>query len=651
MKATWDSANGAGGPDTAAILDGIGSPADLRRLPRGRLGAVAAAVRQGILETVSRTGGHLGASLGVVELATALHYVFETPRDRVLWDVGHQGYPHKFLTGRSRAFSGLGLQGGIGKFLRRSESLYDVFGAGHAGTSVSAAVGIAEAIRRRGGDERVVAVIGDGALTAGMAYEGLNSAGFLQLSNLVVVLNDNAMSISPNVGALAATLAGGRSRAAARRLRVAARRVLESVPGADADRLEPLRRAEEALKDSLACAPFFEALGFAYVGPVDGHDLTALVSALERVRDRRGGNEPVLVHCRTRKGCGYGPAERDPVRYHGVGPFAVGSGRAEAAKAPAPSWTSVFSDALVELARRDRRIVGITAAMADGTGLTRFREAHPDRFYDVGIAEQHAVTMAAGMATEGLKPVCAIYSTFLQRGYDQLVHDVGVQNLDVTFAIDRAGLVGAAGATHQGLYDLAYLQSVPNMIVMAPRDATELRRMLRTAIEHRGPAAIRFPRGAAPGLPAEGDIEPLEVGRADLLRDGTDVALLAVGNAVSTALEAARRLSGRGIAAAVLDARFVQPLDARRIAALASRVEAVVTVEEHVEANGFGAAVVGLLARHGMSLPSRVLALPNRAIEHGDPNAQRSEFGLDAEGVARVASELLRGTRAARFSA
>ncbi len=590
------SSSGGGLAEAGSLLDRIESPADLRRIPAAMLPGVAAELRQGIIEAVSRTGGHLAASLGAVELATALHYVFDTPRDRLLWDVGHQGYPHKFLTGRRRAFAQLGKPSGIAKFLRRAESRYDVFGAGHAGTSISAAVGIAEALRRGEGDARVVAVIGDGAMTAGMAFEGLNHAGFLQLANLVVVLNDNAMSISPNVGALAAAS-------------------------------HPSR--------------LFEEFGFRYFGPVDGHDLGALVDTFSRVRDARDRAGPVLVHCRTEKGRGYEPAENDPVAYHGVTPYEIGSGAMAKGKPGPPSWTAVFADALIQLADADSRIVGITAAMADGTGLTRFRAVHPDRCYDVGIAEQHAVTMAAGMATEGLKPVCAIYSTFLQRAYDQIVHDVCVQNLDVTLVLDRAGLVGADGATHQGLFDFAYLRALPNMVVMAPRDGDELRRMLRTAIDHPGPAALRFPRGQAPSVPSETVVEPLPIGKAALLRDGTDVALIAIGSMVATALRSAETLAEEGVEAAVLDARFVKPLDVPAITRVARRTRGVVTLEEHGVQGGFGEAVVRVLAEHDLRVPVRTLAVPDRIVEHGDPETLLASFGLDVEGVARAARKMV----------
>jgi len=598
------AAGPGGGP--GGLLDGIADPSALRALPEALLPRVADELRRELLDAIARTGGHLGASLGVVELTVALHYVLDTPRDRLLFDVGHQGHPHKLLTGRRREFAaGPGRPGGIGKFLRRAESAHDVFGAGHAGTSVSAAVGIAEAIRRRGGSELAVAVIGDGAATAGMAFEGLNHGGFLELSPLVVVLNDNGMSISPNVGALSRSLAEG----------------ARGVEG------------------------FFGALGFDYRGPVDGHDLPELVAALRPLRGRERGGRPVLLHVRTEKGHGYAPAAADPVRYHGVTAFDTASGRMQAAGSATRSWTTCFAEDLVELADGDERIVAITAAMEEGTGLARFRRAHGDRCYDVGIAEQHAVTMAAGMATEGLKPVCAIYSTFLQRAYDQVVHDVCVQGLDVTFVLDRAGLVGADGATHQGVYDYAYLRSLPHMVVMAPRDAAELRRMLRTAVLHPGPAALRFPRGAAVESlgPASEEAGPLAIGESELLRDGGDVALLAVGACVAPAWEAGRRLARAGVDAAVLDARFVKPLDERRILALAERTGAVVTVEEHVGAGGFGEAVAALLSRRGAggACRQRLLALPDQVLEHGDRATTLAEHGLDVEGIVGAACDLL----------
>jgi 1-deoxy-D-xylulose-5-phosphate synthase len=622
------------------LLDAIKGPDDLRRLPEERLPELCAELRLAIIEAISRTGGHLAAGLGAVELAVALHYVFDTPRDRLLWDVGHQGYPHKMLTGRRADFASIGKKGGMGKFLRRHESEYDVFGAGHAGTSISAATGIAEAIRRRGGREKTVAVIGDGALTAGMAYEGLNNAGYLGLANLVVVLNDNEMSISKNVGALTSFLARRWSAPVTRRLKHGVKAFLESLP-AGAPMVELARRAEQSFKAFISPAMLFEGLGFNYIGPIDGHNVRQLVETLRNVRDIEDNEHPVLVHCRTQKGHGYEPSQADPVKYHGVSKFEVSSGTMESAGGGAPSWTHVFANALIELARADERIVAITAAMAGGTGLDQFQRVFPDRLYDVGIAEQHAVTFAGGLATEGLKPVCAIYSTFLQRAYDQIVHDICVQNLDVTFALDRAGIVGADGATHQGLYDIAYLRTLPHVIVMAPRDDNELRRMLRTAIEYPGPAALRYPRGAAPGVPLDPEIKPLEIGRAELLRDGSDLALVALGSMVAPALEAAERLRALGIEAAVLDARFAKPLDASWLGELAQRCGKMLVIEEHARLGGLGEAVAACLAEAGIAVRLRGLGVPDELIEHGNPDQWLAELGLDAAGIVCAARELL----------
>jgi 1-deoxy-D-xylulose-5-phosphate synthase len=624
-----------------SILDRIESPSDLRQLAPEHLPEVVRSLRAEIIDATSRTGGHLAASLGTVELTAVLHYVFDTPRDRVIWDVGHQGYPHKLLTGRRKSFETIGQKGGIGKFLRRHESEYDVFGAGHAGTSISAATGVAEAIRRRGGNEWVVAVIGDGAMTAGMAYEGLNNAGYLKLSNLIVVLNDNEMSISPNVGALKEFLARRWSSPMIRRIKLGIRHTLESLPVAGDELLGLIRRAEQSFKVFISPAFLFEGLGFNYIGPIDGHSLPALLETFRNVRDMEERHEPILIHCVTQKGYGYEPAHGDPVKYHGVGKFEVSSGTMAKSAGGPPAWTKVFSDALIQLAGQDDRIVGITAAMAGGTGLDRFQQALPQRFYDVGIAEQHAVTFAAGLATEGVKPVVAIYSTFLQRAYDQVVHDVCVQNLDVTFVLDRAGVVGADGATHQGLYDFAYLRTLPNMVVMAPKDENELRAMLLTAIEHPGPTALRFPRGAAPGVPIEGDIKTLRIGEAELLRDGADVAIVAIGSMVANALAAAERLRADGIAAAVLNARFVKPLDERWLAELAQRCGALLVVEEHSAAGGFGDAVLAFWARHGCTRPMRALGIGDVVVEHGDPEQVLADLELDAAGIERAARALL----------
>jgi len=622
-------------------LDGIQSPEDLRRLPREEVAQVAAEIREEIVQRVSRVGGHLASSLGAVELIVALHYVFDTPRDRLVLDVGHQGYAHKMLTGRRDAFDAIGKEGGIGKFLRRDESPYDHFGAGHAGTSISAALGMARAFQHRGEDRRALALIGDGGMTAGMAFEALNHAGHLKQRNLVVVLNDNEMSISPNVGALSSYLSRKLSAPMVRRMKGWAKEFLGSMPG---DMLHWAQKAEESLKVFFSPGLLFEALNFKYVGPVQGHRMDVLLETLENVKAMlANGDGPILVHAITAKGYGYEPAQQDPFKYHGVGAFDVGSGAFRPSKPGPPKYQVVFADTLIELARADERIVGITAAMADGTSLDRFQKAFPGRFYDVGIAEQHAVTFAAGLAAEGMKPVTAIYSTFLQRAYDQVVHDVCVQNLDVTFAMDRAGLVGADGATHQGMYDLAYLRALPNIVVMAPKDENELRHMLRTAVEYPGPAAIRYPRGAGVGVPLDPDPKPIPIGHAELLRDGDDALIVALGTRVHPALEAADELAADGIHAAVLNARFAKPLDRERIGALAARCGRVVTVEEHAGMAGFGSAVLELLAERGHRGPVRCLAVPDVLVEHGDPERQHAALGIDAHGIARAVRELVRG--------
>jgi 1-deoxy-D-xylulose-5-phosphate synthase len=622
-----------------ALLPRILSPEDLRRLPREQLAQVADEIRSEIVQRVSRTGGHLASSLGAVELLVAIHAVFDTPRDRLVLDVGHQGYPHKMLTGRRDGFDRIGKSDGIAKFLRRSESPYDHFGAGHAGTSISAALGIARAMQHQGREGCAIALIGDGGMTAGMAFEALNHAGHLRQRNLVVVLNDNEMSISPNVGALSSYLSRKLSMPLVRRMKGFARELLSSLPG---DMLHWAHKAEESLKVFFSPGMLFEALSFRYVGPIQGNRLDGVLETFANVRQMiLLGEGPILVHAVTAKGYGYEPAQQDPYRYHGVGAFDVESGRFRPSRPGPPRYQDVFADTLIRLAHEDPRIVGITAAMADGTGLDRFREVFPDRFYDVGIAEQHAVTFAAGLASEGMKPVPAIYSTFLQRAYDQVVHDVCLQNLDVTFALDRAGVVGADGATHQGLYDLAYLRALPNMVVMAPKDENELRHMLVTAISHPGPAAVRFPRGAGLGVPLDPELKALPLGCAELLRDGDDAAILALGSMVHPALEAAAELAADGLSVAVLNARFVKPLDAERILALARRCGALVTVEEHAALGGFGGAVLELIAASGVAVPVHCLGVPDRLIEQGDPAELLAALGLDALGIARAVREAL----------
>lgn len=619
------------------LLHGIESPADLRRLPPEQLEQVAEEIRQEILECVSQTGGHLASSLGAVELITAIHYVFDTPTDRLVFDVGHQAYAHKMLTGRRQRFESIGQAGGISKFLRRSESEYDHFGAGHAGTSISAALGMARGKLHRGEDGFVIALIGDGGLTAGMAFEALNHAGHLKEKNLLVVLNDNEMSISPNVGALSSYLSRKLSAPMVRTMKGWAKEFLESLPG---DMLHWARKAEESLKVFFSPGLLFEALNFRYVGPIQGHRMDVVLETFENAKEMlANGSGPVLVHALTEKGHGYEPAERDPLKYHGVSRFDVESGEFAAKAAGHPTYTRIFSDTLIRLAEADDRIVGITAAMAPGTGLDRFERKFPERFYDVGIAEQHAVTFAAGLATEGMKPVTAIYSTFLQRAYDQVVHDVCLQNLDVTFALDRGGLVGADGATHQGIYDYAYLRTLPNMLVLAPKDENELQHMLATAIEYPGPAAVRFPRGSGFGVPMDPEIKALPVGEAELLRGGDDVVIVAVGELVHPSLEAAEELAAEGVSAAVLNARFVKPLDTQRLLPLVERCGALVTVEVHTGPAGFGGAILEAVAEAGLTPAARSLSVPDRLNEHG---SSLEGLGLDAKGIARAVLDLLR---------
>lgn len=615
------------------LLHGIERPSDLRKLPRDQVEQVAAEIRGEILDRVSQTGGHLASSLGAVELITAIHYVFDTPTDRLVLDVGHQGYPHKMLTGRREDFDTIGQRGGMSKFLRRTESEYDHFGAGHAGTSISAALGMARAKLHQGEDGVVIAMIGDGSMTAGMAFEALNHAGHLEEQNLIVVLNDNEMSIDPNVGALSSYLSRKLSAPMVRTMKGWAREFLSGMPG---DMLHWARKAEESLKVFFSPGLLFEALGFRYVGPIQGHRMDVVLETFENVKKMvAAGTGPVLIHAITEKGHGYAPAEADPLKYHGVGQFDVASGEFAPKKPAPPTYTNVFADTLIRLAREDERIVAITAAMGSGTGLDKFARALPKRCYDVGIAEQHAVTFAAGLAAEGMKPVAAIYSTFLQRAFDQVVHDVCLQNLDVTFALDRAGLVGADGATHQGLFDFAYLRTLPNAVVMAPKDENELQHLLATAVRYPGPSAIRYPRGAGLGTALDPDVKEIALGESELLRDGEDAAIVAIGNTVHPALAAAGELAGEGISAAVLNARFVKPLDRDRILDLARRCRVLVTIEEHSAAGGFGSAVLELLAEEGVRVPTRTLGIPDALIEHGETADSVGIGGEDLKAAVR----------------
>ncbi len=603
-------------------LEQIQSPADLRRLSRRELKDLADQLRQFVLQSVSRTGGHLSSNLGTVELTIALHHVFNTPDDRLVWDVGHQSYPHKILTGRREAMAHLRQAGGISGFPKRSESEYDAFGTAHSSTSISAVLGMAVASRNTGHAQRQhIAVIGDGAMTAGMAFEALNNAGVTPDVNVLVVLNDNDMSISPPVGALnhyLARLMSGGFYAAAKNVGKA---VLQRVPPV----LELARRVEGHAKGLVSPATLFEELGFNYVGPIDGHDLDALVPTLENLREL-GGLQ--FLHVVTRKGQGYKLAEADPVLYHGPGKFDPDIGIQKPATAPRTTFTQVFGQWLCDMAQSDTRLFGITPAMREGSGLVEFERRFPNRYFDVGIAEQHALTFAAGLACEGQKPVVAIYSTFLQRAYDQLIHDVALQDLDVTLALDRAGIVGADGATHAGNYDIAYLRCVPNMVVATPSDENEARLLLSTCYQHPGPASVRYPRGAGCGAAVVAGLETVPLGKGVVRREGQGIAILAFGTLLTAALQAGEQLD-----ATVVDMRFVKPIDEALILDLARNHEGFVSIEEGAIMGGAGSAVQECLSAHGVVMPMVQLGLPDRFIDHGDQAAILSSLGLDAPGI------------------
>ncbi len=601
------------------LLKNIDSPADLRKLSRAQLKPLADELRAFVLDSVSKTGGHLSSNLGTVELTIALHYVFNTPEDRLVWDVGHQTYPHKILTGRRDQMHTLRQLNGISGFPRRSESQYDTFGTAHSSTSISAALGMALAAKAKGETRHAVAIIGDGAMTAGMAFEALNNAGVHDDINLLVVLNDNDMSISPPVGALNRYLA----RLMSGQFYAKAKNVGKSVlPG---PMLELAKRFEEHAKGMIVPATMFEEFGFNYIGPIDGHDLESLIPTLQNLKNLKG---PQFLHVVTKKGQGYKLAEADPVLYHGPGKFNPAEGIKPSA-ATKITYTQVFGDWLCDMAAHDTRLVGITPAMREGSGMVQFEQRFPDRYHDVGIAEQHAVTFAAGIACEGLKPVVAIYSTFLQRGYDQLIHDVALQNLDVTFALDRAGLVGADGATHAGNYDMAYLRCIPNMIVMAASDENECRRMLTTGFQYNGPAAIRYPRGAGIGATIDRELAAIALGTGEIRRTGKGVAILAFGTMVAPSVAAADELN-----ATVANMRFIKPLDIELVKQLANSHDALVTVEEGAVMGGAGAAVAEALAAAGIVKPLLHLGLPDKFIDHGDAAQLLTACGLDATGIA-----------------
>jgi 1-deoxy-D-xylulose-5-phosphate synthase len=602
------------------ILETIASPQDLRKLPASKLKALAREVRDFMIETVAQCGGHFGAGLGTVELTVALHYVFNTPEDRLIWDVGHQAYPHKILTGRRDRMHTIRKKDGLAPFLRRSESEYDAFGAGHSSTSISAALGMAVAAAREGSDRKVVAIIGDGGMTAGLAYEALDHAGDLK-TDLLVVLNHNDMSISPNVAALSNYLARLLSGRFYRTMRHGGEKVLSHIP----PMWKLAHRASLHVKGMVVPGTFFEELGFDYFGPIDGHDLPTLVQTLKNLRELEG---PRLLHVVTRKGKGYALAEADPVKYHGVTPFDPRVGMTPSAKKGGPTFTEVFGKWLCDMAEQDHRLVGITPAMCEGSGLVEFAKRCPDRYFDVGIAEQHSVAFAAGLAADGLKPVVAIYSTFLQRAYDQVIHDVVVQDLPVLLAIDRAGVVGPDGATHNGSYDLSYLRCLPNMVVMAPADENECRQMLYTGFQLNQPAAVRYPRGRGPGVEVQEEMTALPIGKAEVRRRGQHVALLAFGVVVAPALEVAEELD-----ATVVNMRFVKPLDEDLILELADTHTALVTIEDNVVHGGAGSAVTECLSSHGREVQILNLGLPDALIETGSREEMLAEAGLDYSGI------------------
>ncbi len=619
-----------------SILQQIKSPEDIKKLPLEELNPLADEIRELIIERVSLNGGHLASNLGAVELTLALHRVFDSPQDRIVWDVGHQCYAHKLITGRKDEFHTIRKPGGISGFPKRTESPHDAFGTGHSSTSISAALGMMEAMRKTGNTGEVVAVIGDGAMTAGLAFEGLNHAGHLK-KKLIVVLNDNDMSISPNVGALSGYLNRIMTGALYNKFKKETKQLLEGIPGVGESMLRVAQRAEDTFKGFFAPGMLFEELGFEYMGPVDGHRLEALIETFERVKKF---DWPTLVHVITKKGRGYEPAERNPSLFHGIGPFDIETGLV-AGKKEAPSYSRVFGNALTELARADERIVAITAAMAEGTGLDEFARALPRRFYDVGIAEPHAVTFAAGLAAGGLKPVVAIYSSFLQRGYDQIIHDVCLQQLPVVFVLDRAGIVGEDGPTHHGVFDLSYLRHIPNLTIMAPRHENELQHMLKTAVELNGPAAIRFPRGKAMGVPMDEEMHALPLGKAEILMEGNEVAIFAIGNSANHALKAGERLAAEGLRPTVVDARFVKPLDLNTLRSVAERTPRILTVEENAVQGGFGSAVLESLAWMGLSgLTVRNLGIPDGFVPAGYQSELLADIGLDAEGIARAARDL-----------
>ncbi|MBM4305826.1 MAG: 1-deoxy-D-xylulose-5-phosphate synthase [Deltaproteobacteria bacterium] len=621
------------------LLDQIKHPHDLKKLDAEELGRLSKEVRQEILFIVSKNGGHLSSNLGTVELTIALHYVFDLPRDKLIWDVGHQSYTHKLLTGRKDRFHTLRQYEGVSGFPKRDESPYDTFDSGHSGTSISAALGMAEAKRHKGDEGRPIAIIGDGSMTAGLAFEGLNQAGHID-QDLIVVLNDNEMSISHNVGALSSYLNRLMTGQFVNRFRDEMKEFLETIPSIGKSALRFAKKAEESLKGLLMPGLLFEELGMKYIGPIDGHRLDYLIENFQNIKKLRG---PFLVHVITKKGKGYDPAEKNPSLYHSVPPFNIETGEIKKSAAPSPpSYTDVFGETLCQLASGDRKIVAITAAMQSGTGLEEFSKRFPNRFYDIGIAEQHAVTFAAGLALEGMKPVVAIYSTFLQRAYDQIHQDVCLQNLPVVFALDRGGIVGEDGPTHHGLFDYSYLRHIPNLVIMVPKDEEEFQHMIKTAVDHPGPIAFRYPRSKGVGAKRSETLETIKIGRGEVLKEGRDILIVAIGSTVYPSLGAAQKLKEIGIDATIINSRFLKPLDGDLLCQWAERTGRVLTVEENVLIGGFGSAVLELFQERSLlSIQVKRLGIPDVFIEHGPQSLLREKYGIDENGIFKEAREMV----------
>lgn len=621
-----------------SFLDRIKTSKDIKQLSRKELKLLASEIRKRIIDVVSKNGGHLASSLGAVELTLAIHYVFDLPKDTLIWDVGHQSYAHKLITGRNDRFESLRQYKGISGFSKIKESPYDGFTVGHSSTSISAGLGVCYAKYLNKDDSDVISVIGDGSLTAGLAYEGLNQTGELKKRNLIVILNDNDMSISPNVGALSSFLSRTFSAKYLQTMRNQFGAFLKSLPKIGEDMYNIAKRSEESFKTFITPGMLFEAFNFDYFGPIDGHNLDHLIDILKNIRNPQ---DPILLHVMTKKGKGYEPAEKNPVYFHGVGCFSVETGKSKNISNGIPTYTQVFGSQMIALAKTNKKIVAVTAAMPEGTGLIEFSKQYTDRFFDVGIAEQHAVTFSAGLASKGLKPVVAIYSTFLQRAFDQILHDVCIDAHPVVFAIDRGGIVGEDGPTHHGLFDYSYLRCMPNMTVMAPKDENELARMLVTAIQHDGPAAIRYPRGTGEGVKMDENPEPLEIGKAEVLCEGDDLLIIAIGKSVSDAIIASNILKEQDIHATVINARFVKPLDADLMIQYAKKINHIITVEEHVLDGGFGSAVLEMLTDSGITgFSLKRIGIKNRFVEHGPQDVLRYDYEIDSFAVVNAALEL-----------